>query len=228
LIPIVESLKPELEPEPVEELEVAKGPATFSDAPTRPLSGIPTSHVEVQPQPRAAARTMSINVGRRRRLLAWALVAAAAVAVAIFSHEAAEQAVAQPQRNAPLQLPKPEREEPLPEPPAPAAAQPAAIDIETGSAMAPAISSTEAGAPKRAVAPVDGDGLLSINTRPWSTVYLGKRVLGTTPIASVKVPRGPITLKLVDRDGHVHTRKLDRSNGKTRSVFFDFEAPGPR
>ncbi len=67
-----------------------------------------------------------------------------------------------------------------------------------------------------------GSGLLSINTRPWSTVYLGKRMLGTTPIARVPVPSTPLTLKLVDRDGRVHLRRIEHSAADLREIFFDF------
>jgi serine/threonine-protein kinase len=70
-----------------------------------------------------------------------------------------------------------------------------------------------------------GSGLLSINTRPWSTVYLGTRLLGTTPIARVEVPSSSLTLKLVDRDGRVHLRRVARSTDEVREVFFDFDAP---
>jgi serine/threonine-protein kinase len=66
-------------------------------------------------------------------------------------------------------------------------------------------------------------GRLSINTKPWSTVYLGNRVLGTTPLADVVVPHGTIELKLVDRDGRVHLRRLPQLRKPTRSVFYDFE-----
>ena len=71
-------------------------------------------------------------------------------------------------------------------------------------------------------------GHLSINTRPWSTVYLGSRVLGTTPLADVSVPRTALTLKLVDRDGNVHLRKVARTRKAERSAFYDLEAPKKR
>jgi hypothetical protein len=71
-------------------------------------------------------------------------------------------------------------------------------------------------------------GKLSINTRPWSTVYLGSRVLGTTPLANITVPRGTLTLKLVDRDGNVHLRRLAKGKGSERSAFYDFQTPPKR
>ncbi len=71
---------------------------------------------------------------------------------------------------------------------------------------------------------------LSIQTRPWSTVYLGRRVLGTTPLSNVSVPRGPLKLKLVDRDGGVHIRYVARANAKQpkRNVHFDLRGPKAR
>src|SRR5262249_17739008 len=49
---------------------------------------------------------------------------------------------------------------------------------------------------------------LSINTRPWSKVYVRKRLLGTTPIGGERVKAGHVRLRLVDRDGHVHHRTI--------------------
>jgi hypothetical protein len=70
------------------------------------------------------------------------------------------------------------------------------------------------------------EGLLSLDTRPWSTVYLGKQLLGTTPLIGVIVPRGDLTLKLVDAQGRVYTRTVLESDEQTRRAFYDFE-PSP-
>jgi serine/threonine-protein kinase len=51
-------------------------------------------------------------------------------------------------------------------------------------------------------------GELSLNTRPWSKVYLGRRLLGTTPLGRVAVPSGTHRLRLVDRDGREHRRTV--------------------
>ncbi len=109
--------------------------------------------------------------------------------------------------------------------------KPAAIDAtprteaEAPMAAAPKQRATETKAPAQPATPAleAGSGLLSINTRPWSTVYLGKRMLGTTPIARVPVPNTTLTLKLVDRDGRVHLRRIARSEADLREIFFDFE-----
>ena len=53
--------------------------------------------------------------------------------------------------------------------------------------------------------------LLSIDARPGTRVYLGKKMLGTTPLVRVQVPRPPIMLKLVERNGRVHLRRITAS-----------------
>ena len=50
-----------------------------------------------------------------------------------------------------------------------------------------------------------GVGLLSINTSPWSRVYLGERLLGTTPLGRVSVPAGRLQLRFVDRHNNQRT-----------------------
>lgn len=45
-----------------------------------------------------------------------------------------------------------------------------------------------------------GTGLLSVDTMPWSKVYLGGRLLGTTPLGNVRVPVGRHVLRLVNPD----------------------------
>ncbi|MCA9608087.1 MAG: serine/threonine protein kinase, partial [Myxococcales bacterium] len=64
-------------------------------------------------------------------------------------------------------------------------------------------------------------GRLSLNTRPWSKVYLGRRLLGTTPIGNVEVPSGTVRLRLVDRDGQEHRRALRVGPGEHVNQSFD-------
>ena len=45
-------------------------------------------------------------------------------------------------------------------------------------------------------APAAGSGTLAISTTPWSQVYLGNRLLGTTPLTNVRLPAGRHTLTL--------------------------------
>ena len=50
--------------------------------------------------------------------------------------------------------------------------------------------------PRRAKRPPRGHGTLVIATTPWSEVYLGPRLLGTTPLSNVRLPAGRHTLTL--------------------------------
>jgi serine/threonine-protein kinase len=70
-------------------------------------------------------------------------------------------------------------------------------------------------------APVGPPGRISINTRPWSKVYVGRQLLGTTPIAEARVTSGQVRLRLVDRDGNTHTRMVRVAPNGTERVFFD-------
>ena len=41
-------------------------------------------------------------------------------------------------------------------------------------------------------------GILSLDTSPYTTVYLGAKLLGDTPLVGVKVPAGKVVLRLVN------------------------------
>ncbi|MDQ3034788.1 MAG: hypothetical protein M3Y87_20425, partial [Myxococcota bacterium] len=71
--------------------------------------------------------------------------------------------------------------------------------------------------------PAAPPGTLSINTRPWSKVWVGSRLLGTTPIGEARVPSGTVRLRIVDRDGRSFTRSVRVPPGTTESVFFDLD-----
>lgn len=64
-------------------------------------------------------------------------------------------------------------------------------------------------------------GTVSINTRPWSKVYVGARLLGTTPIGRTELPAGPVRFRIVDRDGQEHARSSTVRAGENTPVFFD-------
>jgi serine/threonine protein kinase len=213
---------------------VGDTPDTPSQMPTRPkvpsLRGLLAVSAEIA---RPLARTHSLRAvrGARRALLAAAVALGAALpmyfaARALLGHDAppslaVQSLVAQPAGEG---MPGPMRAE-----------QGALL---RGAFAAPAFTLVPpsvplAGAPvaARALAPLaePGDaardqqaGRLSINTRPWSTVYLGKRLLGTTPLADIAVPRGALNLRLVDRDGKVHIRRLPASKRRSRSVSYAF------
>jgi serine/threonine-protein kinase len=74
-------------------------------------------------------------------------------------------------------------------------------------------------------APATPPGRLSINTRPWSKVYVGSRLLGTTPIGEAEVPSGNVRLRIVDRDGRTFQRSVRVAAGGSETVFFDLDQP---
>ncbi len=75
-----------------------------------------------------------------------------------------------------------------------------------------------------ATEPEAAPGRLSLNTRPWSRVYVGSRLLGTTPLGDVEVSSGTVRLRLVDRDGVEHTRSVTVPSGGHAREFFDLSS----
>ncbi len=53
-------------------------------------------------------------------------------------------------------------------------------------------------------------GYLTLDTVPWTTVYLGKRKLGETPLVRVPVPAGSLELSLINVDDGVKESYLAR------------------
>jgi serine/threonine-protein kinase len=90
------------------------------------------------------------------------------------------------------------------------------IDLSAGERLD--ITANLRPAPRQPAAP---PGRLSINTRPWSKVYVGPRLLGTTPIAGARVTSGAVRLRLVDRDGHTHTKTVRVPPNGSERVFYD-------
>ena len=77
---------------------------------------------------------------------------------------------------------------------------------------------------QRPSTPAAPPATLSINTRPWSRVWIGSRELGTTPIGEATVPSGTVRLRIVDRDGRTFNRSVRVAPGATENVFFDLDA----
>ena len=189
---------------------------TPSQAPTRRKVGSLRDLVPVAADvlARPLARTLSLrrSLGARRALVVSVLSLAAAVPLLFGAHNLlnkpeAAQAVAQSFTGEPT--------------------RPAAFPAPVFTLLPPGAPMTEAPTSEpiaREVSPVADQyaGRLSINTRPWSTVFLGKRLLGTTPLADIAVPRGALNLRLVDRDGKVHIRRLPASTKKARAVSYTF------
>jgi serine/threonine-protein kinase len=92
------------------------------------------------------------------------------------------------------------------------------IDVVAG-----AESVVEAHLEPRPVVPTRPPGLLSIDTRPWSKVYVGSRLLGTTPIAEAEVQSGSVRLRIVDRDGRTFTRTITVPPNQEHRVFYNLD-----
>jgi serine/threonine-protein kinase len=75
----------------------------------------------------------------------------------------------------------------------------------------------------RPVVAVRPPGMLSIDTRPWSKVYVGSRLLGTTPIAEAEVQSGSVRLRIVDRDGRTFTRTITVPANEEHRVFYNLD-----
>jgi eukaryotic-like serine/threonine-protein kinase len=65
---------------------------------------------------------------------------------------------------------------------------------------------------------VAGTGRLTLDTFPWTEIFLGNRRLGTTPLFEVNVPAGHHRLHAVNSDSHVdRTIDVDIRPGETTS-----------
>ena len=53
--------------------------------------------------------------------------------------------------------------------------------------------------PRTVVKPVARKGKLTIDTKPWTEVYLGERKLGITPLLNIELPAGRHKLKVVNK-----------------------------
>ncbi|MBN2359504.1 MAG: serine/threonine protein kinase [Deltaproteobacteria bacterium] len=90
----------------------------------------------------------------------------------------------------------------------PGAEQRVDLALTRKAARAPTSGGVVGPAPKRPsdrppqVAPPVGKarGLLSLRTKPWTTVYHGSVELGPTPLFKQELPVGPVTLRLVNRE----------------------------
>ena len=63
-------------------------------------------------------------------------------------------------------------------------------------------------------------GWLAARTRPYSTVYLGRRKLGVTPFADVALPAGTHLLTFKNPNHKTQRRRITIRPGKTRKLDF--------
>ena len=67
--------------------------------------------------------------------------------------------------------------------------------------------------PKR---PVAGMGKLTLQTTPWTEVFLGTKSLGESPLIEVPLPAGKHTLKLVNAEANIKMSvEVEIAAGKT-------------
>jgi hypothetical protein len=62
-------------------------------------------------------------------------------------------------------------------------------------AFAPALDSKK----PREGKPAAKKGMLTIDTKPWTEIYLGERKLGITPLLDVEIPAGRHKLKIINK-----------------------------
>ncbi|MFO0599756.1 MAG: serine/threonine-protein kinase [Myxococcaceae bacterium] len=69
--------------------------------------------------------------------------------------------------------------------------------------------------PAHKPAPKQAMGKLTLKTTPWTTVYLGKRKLGDTPLVDMAFPAGSHVLRLVTEAGVENTVQVDVAPNET-------------
>ena len=74
---------------------------------------------------------------------------------------------------------------------------------------------------RRRIPVVSGSGFLTINTLPWSRVYLDGRFIGNTPLLKKRVRAGNRRVQLRTRDGLRRSFVAVIPRGSTRSYTFD-------
>jgi serine/threonine-protein kinase len=169
--------------------------------------------------PRVAVRPEAPEaVGRSRRKVALALVAAGALLIALLGAGAAWLSRARDERPQPrAAAPKVSPDHRV------AAAVDARTDAAPRAARPPAPRSKRAARRhhrprrKRARRP-GGAGTLTVNSDPWSVVYLDGRRLGMTPLYRARVPAGSHRVRLVPAKGRRTVRQIDVAPGEHRNL----------
>ena len=204
---------------------IAHTPQPFTPAPAASQAQIETGKVERRSRPPATKKSVLPIVLGVVILLAIMLGVGGAFAVWAVTDDVAPIAATPPTANdtggqAPVSAvgaAEAMRDDVLADAPLVADAPPAGalpVGVET-----PPIAAGDQ-APREPVR-ARAQGTLAVNTRPWSKVYVGSRLLGTTPFGGVSVPAGNASLRLVDRDGNTHRRTVRVEPGREATAFFD-------
>jgi serine/threonine-protein kinase len=72
-------------------------------------------------------------------------------------------------------------------------------------ALPPPVDAGLTPSPDAGAAPKSASGRLTLDTEPWTQVFLGKRKLGDTPLIELALPAGTHKLHLVNAEEHVDT-----------------------
>jgi serine/threonine protein kinase len=108
--------------------------------------------------------------------------------------------------------------------PAPVAVAPAAVTTPAAS------SASSADKTEPALTAAEGSGFLSLDSVPWANVYVGGRMLGTTPLDRVPLPAGRQALRLENPELEASTEyvvQIDSGRLVTRFVDWDAKRPAP-
>jgi hypothetical protein len=66
-------------------------------------------------------------------------------------------------------------------------------------------------------------GYVTINTKPWASIYLDDRKLGETPVSRVRLPSGCFVIRAVNERGIAKTVKIEVQPNRT--LRYQFEVP---
>jgi serine/threonine-protein kinase len=124
---------------------------------------------------------------------------------------------------APVPIPTPPEPVPIPLPSPATTGRDGGADASeagTGGEANPSTIADAGAATKTRVA----SGTLFINTTPWSTVRLGGRSLGQTPIVGAKVPAGTHRITLTDGSGVTHLHRVTVRPNQATKVFLNLRS----
>lgn len=83
-------------------------------------------------------------------------------------------------------------------------------------------------APGKATATGRGDGFLTIDTRPWTTVYVDGNARGMTPLIRIRLPAGPHELLLVNEQSRIRSkRRVVIRRGANTKLELDLSSAAP-
>jgi serine/threonine protein kinase len=171
----------------IPDVSTPSGPGTM---PGRTQSLVkPRAPVEASPAP-AAEASLPLSAPRHRGpFIALGVLGVMAVAGGLFMVTRPTADTAKPLPEPPLLVDAGAAAPVLPVPP---------VDAGPAPSLAPSDAGLQADASPAATTPRLRTMRLSLDTQPWTKVFLGKRALGQTPLMEVSIPAGTQMLRLVN------------------------------